>query len=228
MPKKQSNGEDRARLMLAQEAARIMVEHGVRDFRAAKQKAAERLGMSSRGSLPRNAEVELAVSEHLQLFGGGSHASHLDEMRQTAVAVMEIFEAFTPRLVGPVLSGTADENSAVNLHVFSDSPEAIAVQLAELGISYGPYERRLKTHRGRGATPDTFPGYRFAHEGVTVEATVFPVDGIRQAPISPIDGKPMQRADRKNVENLIEPVSGMFIEGSKADRREPPSGGVKT
>jgi hypothetical protein len=228
MPKKQSNGDDRARLMLAQEAARIMVEHGVRDFRAAKQKAAERLGMSSRGSLPRNAEVELAVSEHLQLFGGGSHASYLDEMRQTAVAVMEIFEAFTPRLVGPVLSGTADENSAVNLHVFSDSPEAIAVQLAELGISYGPYERRLKTHRGRGATPDTFPGYRFAHEGVTVEATVFPADGIRQAPISPIDGKPMQRADRKNVENLIEPVSGMFIEGSKADRREPPSGGVKT
>jgi hypothetical protein len=221
MPKKQSNGDDRARLMLAQEAARIMVEHGVRDFRAAKQKAAERLGMSSRGSLPRNAEVELAVSEHLQLFGGGSHASYLDEMRQTAVAVMELFEAFTPRLVGPVLSGTADENSAVNLHMFSDSPEAIALRLTELGISYGSYERRLKTHRGRGATPDTFPGYRFAHEGATVEATVFPVDGIRQAPISPIDGKPMQRADRKNVENLIEPVSGMFIEGSKADRREP-------
>ena len=228
MPKKQTNGDDRARLMLAQEAARIMVEHGVRDFRAAKQKAAERLGLSSRGSLPRNAEVELAVSEHLQLFGGGSHADYLDEMRQTALAVMELFEAFTPRLVGPVLSGTADENSAVNLHLFSDSPEAVAMQLAEFGISYGPYERRLKTHRGRGATPDTFPGYRFEHEGATVEATVFPVDGIRQAPISPIDGKPMKRADRKTVENLTEPASGMFIEGSKADHREPPSGGVKT
>ena len=120
------------------------------------------------------------------------------------------------------------KNSAVNLHVFSDSPEAVAMQLAEFGISYGPYERRLKTHRGRGATPDTFPGYRFEYEGATVEATVFPVDGIRQAPISPIDGKPMRRADRKNVENLIEPVSGMFIEGSKAQRSEPPSGGVKT
>ncbi|MDH3273592.1 MAG: hypothetical protein OEM64_13205 [Gammaproteobacteria bacterium] len=221
MPKKQANGDDRARLMLAQEAARIMVEHGVRDFRVAKQKAAERLGMSSRGSLPRNAEVELAVSEHLQLFGGGSHANHLDEMRQTALAVMELFEAFTPRLVGPVLSGTADENSAVNLHVFSDSPEAVAMHLAELGISYGPYERRLKTHRGRGATANTFPGYRFGHEGATVEATVFPIDGIRQAPISPIDGKPMKRADRKSVKHLTEAVSGMFVEGSKADRREP-------
>ena len=208
MPKKQTNGDDRARLMLAQEAARIMVEHGVRDFRAAKQKAAERLGLSARGSLPRNAEVELAVSEHLQLFGGGSHADYLDEMRQTALAVMELFEAFTPRLVGPVLSGTADENSAVNLHVFSDSPEAIAMQLAEFGISYGPYERRLKTHRGRGATPDTFPGYRFEYEGATVEATVFPVDGIRQAPISPIDGKPMKRADTKTIRALLEPATG--------------------
>ena len=207
--------------MLAQEAARIMVEHGVRDFRAAKQKAAERLGMGTRGTLPRNAEIELAVSEHLQLFGGGTHASYLDEMRQTALAVMELFVTFMPRLVGPVLSGTADENSAVNLHMFSDSPEAVAMQLTELGISYGSYERRLKIHRSRGATADTFPGYRFDHEGATVEATVFPVDGIRQAPISPIDGKPMQRANRKNVKDLIDPVSGMFIEGSKADRREP-------
>ena len=202
MPKKQSNGDDRARQMLAQEAARVMVEHGVRDYRAAKHKAAERLGMSARGSLPRNAEVELAVSEHLQLFGGGSHAITLDEMRRSALAAMELLDTFTPRLVGPVLNGTADENSAVNLHVFSDSPEAVAMRLDELSISYGSYERRLKSHRGRGATPDTFAGYRFDHGDVVIEATVFPVDGIRQAPISPIDGKPMKRANRKTVEDL--------------------------
>ncbi len=202
MPKKQTNGDDRARLMLAQEAARIMVEHGVRDFRTAKQKAAERLGMSSRGSLPRNGEVELAVSEHLQLFGGGSHANYLDEMRRSALAAMELLDTFTPRLVGPVLNGTADENSAVNLHVFSDSPEAVAMRLDELGISHRSYERRLKHHRGRGATPDTYPGYRFDHGDVVVEATVFPIDGIRQAPISPIDAKPMKRANRKAVRKL--------------------------
>jgi len=202
VPKKQANGDDRARLMLAQEAARIIVEQGVRDYRAAKHKAAERLGMSARGSLPRNAEVELAVSEHLQLFGRASHAITLDEMRRSALNAMELLDTFTPRLVGPVLNGTADENSAVNLHVFSDSPEAVAVRLDELGISYGSYERRLKSHRGRGATPDTFAGYRFDHGDVVVEATVFPVDGIRQAPISPIDGKPMKRANRKAVQAL--------------------------
>ena len=76
------------------------------------------------GRLPGNAEIEAAVAEHLQLFGGDSHADHLRLMRVAALSAMELLAAFTPRLVGPVLVGTADENSAVNLHVFADSPDS--------------------------------------------------------------------------------------------------------
>lgn len=206
MPKNRSNGDDRARQMLAQEAARIIVEQGLRDFRAAKLKAAERLGMSTRGSLPRNAEIELAVSEHLALYGREAHSNFLFTMRETTLAVMRVLSAFTPRLVGPVLIGTADENSAINLHVFSDSAEAVAAELRSLGHRYRPYERRLKTSRGRGATPETFAGLQFEFKGELVEATVFPVDGIRQAPISPIDGRPMKRADEKAVAALLDGV----------------------
>jgi len=206
MPKNRSNGDDRARQMLAQEAARIIVDQGLRDFRAAKIKAAERLGMSTLGSLPRNAEIELAVSEHLALYGREAHRDFLYTMRETTLAVMRMLSAFTPRLVGPVLIGTADENSAINLHVFSDSVEAVAADLRALGHRYRPYERRLKTSRGRGATPETFAGLQFDFNGELVEATVFPVDGIRQAPISPIDGRPMKRADEKAVLALLEPV----------------------
>jgi hypothetical protein len=204
MARKGSNGDDRDRRVLAQEAARIIVDQGVRDYRTAKTKAAERLGMNTRGALPRNSEIELAVSEHLQLFGRDAHADFLCVLREVALSVMELLASFTPRLVGPVLSGTADENSAVNLHVFADSPEAVAMQLSDLGYSYRPYERRLKTSRGRGATPDTFAGFQFDHEMMSIEATVFPVDGIRQAPISPIDGRPMKRADTKAVRNLLQ------------------------
>ncbi len=205
MPKKRSNGDDRARQMLAQEAARIIVDQGLRDYRAAKIKAAERLGLSTRGSLPRNAEIELAVSEHLALYGRESHEGFLRTMREAALAVMDMLSTFTPRLVGPVLIGTADENSAINLHVFSDSAEAVAAELRSLGYRYRPYERRLRASRGRGATPDTFAGFQFEFDGECVEATVFPVDGIRQAPISPIDGKPMKRADEKGVRALLFP-----------------------
>lgn len=204
MAKRRTNGNDRGRQMLAQEAARLIVDQGIRDYRLAKIKAAERLGLSTRGSLPRNAEIERAVSEHLQLFGRESHADFLRVLRAAALSAMDLLSSFEPRLVGPVLIGTADANSAVNLHVFADHAEAVALHLDGRGFSCRPYERRLKISRGRGATPDTFPGYEFDYDEHPVEATVFPIDGIRQAPISPINGKPMQRADRKAVAGLLD------------------------
>ncbi len=203
--KRNGNGNsDRARQTVAQEAARLIVEHGIRDFRVAKIKAAERLGISGRGALPGNAEIELAVSDHLSLFGGDAHASHLGQLREAALSAMEMLAEFEPRLVGPVLQGTADHNSAVNLHVFADSPEAIAFELHARGFDCRAYERRLKISRGKGAKPESFAGYEFRLEHAAVQATVFPVDGIRQAPISPVDGKPMRRADRKAVRELLE------------------------
>ena len=199
---RQRNSEaERARQMVAQEAARIIVDHGIRDYRLAKQKAADRLRVAGRGSLPGNAEVEAAVTEHLQIFGRESHANHLRMMRIAALSAMELLTLFTPRLVGPVLVGTADENSAVNLHVFADSPEAVALQLAEMGVSFRPYERRLKSRRKQ---VETYAGFEFHHGNSAIQATVFPVDGIRQAPMSPIDGKPMKRVDSEAVQRLLE------------------------
>lgn len=204
MPKKPLTEDERARQLLAQESARIIVDQGLRDYKVAKAKAADRLGMHQRGALPGNAEIEQAISAHLQLFNGDSHADLLQRMRVAALAAMQLLADYSPRLVGPVLAGTADENSAVNLHVFADSSEEIALYLHDRGISSKLYERRLKRRRGRNVRPDLFPGYRFDYRGERIEATVFAVDGIRQAPLSPIDGKPMRRADLKGVRALFE------------------------
>ena len=203
MGRQKNNEAERARRVVAQEAARIIVDHGVRDYRLAKQKAADRLGITGRGSLPGNTEVEAALAEHLQIFGRESHADHLRLMRVAALSAMELLAAFTPRLVGPVLVGTADENSAVNLHVFADSPEAVAMELADIGVNFKPYERRLKSRRGR---TETYAGFEFRHSHNSIQATVFPVDGIRQAPMSPIDGKPMKRVDSAAVQSLLEHI----------------------
>jgi hypothetical protein len=200
MPRKATNGNDRARKMLAQEAARIIVEQGIEDYRLAKTKAAERLGLGGRGSLPRNSEIEHAVGEHLKIFGRQSHIDLLRVLREAALSAMELLAPFTPRLVGPVLHGTAAGNSAVNLHVFSDSAELVAERLEESSVQYRTYERRLKSRRDRA---ETFAGFRFMHDNSSIEATVFPVNGMRQAPISPVNGKPMRRADRKMVLGLL-------------------------
>lgn len=194
-------GDDRARQILAQEAARIICEQGIQDYRLAKMKAAERLGMREHGALPGNPEIEKAVSEHLALFGRESHSGLLNALRRAAVSAMELLSGFSPRLVGPVLHGTAGESSAVNLHVFTDTPEQLARALDEAGISYKPFERRLKSSRHSVAS---YAAFRFDHDDAMIEATVFPFDGIRQSPISPIDGKPMRRADVGAVHDLLE------------------------
>ncbi len=201
MARKKTNETERQRHVVAQEAARIIVNQGVRDFRVAKQKAVERLGLGARGSLPGNAEIEEAVADYLAIFGGDEHQDLLRVMRTAALSAMELLTEFSPRLVGPVLAGTADENSAVNLHVFADSPEMVAMQIGDRGIHFKAYERRLKSRRGQ---VEMYAGFEFNHACETVQATVFPFDGIRQAPISPIDGKPMKRADVDAVQGLLQ------------------------
>jgi hypothetical protein len=203
MGRKPDSDSERARTVVAQEAARMIVDHGIRDYRVAKQKAADRLGMNARGSLPGNEEIEEAVAEQLQIFGGESHEQLLRLMRGAALSAMELLTAFSPRLVGPVLAGTADENSAVNLHVFADSPEVIAMEISDMGIQFKSYERRLKTRRGR---VEMYAGFEFSHCNELIQATVFPFDGLRQAPLSPINGKPMNRVDTNAVQELLEHV----------------------
>src|SRR5215470_13191592 len=69
---------DNLRRALAQEAARLMAEHGIRDFLVAKRKAAERLGVTDGGALlPKNSEIEEALAAHQRLFGGASHVEAL-------------------------------------------------------------------------------------------------------------------------------------------------------
>jgi len=203
MARKRTGESERARQVVAQEAARLIIDHGIRDYRIAKQKAAERLGVVGRGSLPGNTEIESAVSDHLQIFGGESHDDLLRLMRTAALSAMELLNDFSPRLVGPVLAGTADENSSVNLHVFADSPEMVAMEIGDMGIQIRPYERRLKARRGQ---VEIYAGFEFNHQNEMMQATVFPVDGIRQAPMSPIDGKPMKRADKEAVQSLLQHV----------------------
>ena len=48
-----------------------------------------------------------------------------------------------------------------------------------------------------------YPGQRFELEDQPIEVTVFPTDGIRQSPVSPVDGRPMKRASAIEVEALL-------------------------
>src|SRR5437773_9836287 len=105
------------RRALAQEAARLMAEHGIRDFLVAKRKAAERLGViDGVALLPKNSEIESALAEYQRLFRGASHLEALEPQRRAALAAMRYLRESAPPLVGPALSGTAPEHPERPLH----------------------------------------------------------------------------------------------------------------
>jgi hypothetical protein len=191
---------DMMRQAIAREAARLMVEHGHEDYGFAKRKAAERFGVTDLAVLPKNTEVEEALAEHQRLFAPG-HASELVEMRGIALEAMRLLEEFEPRLVGPLLSGTATPHNDITLHLFADTPETVAVRLIDRGIRHEFAERRLRNSKDE---IEAFPAVRFAAGGHEVDATIFPKDGIRQAPPGPVDGKPMRRATLAEVAGLLE------------------------
>ncbi len=199
MPRRRSPRASHLRLEVASEAARIMREQGVKDYLLAKRKAAERLGVSDRSSLPGNEEVEAALKEQQRLFGGPEYENRLTVLRRTARQVMRIFEDFEPRLVGSVITGAVTDHSDVNLHVFSDAPEAIAFRLMERGIPYQLTERRVRYSQDR---TDSTPAYRFVAGDVPVEVAVFPHSGRRQAPFCPVEGRPMRRASLAELVEL--------------------------
>jgi predicted nucleotidyltransferase len=200
MAKKFSHRTEDLRQALAQEAARIMAEHGIEDFLQAKRKAADRLGVHDVSALPSNIEIESALRAHQRLFGRESHDNTLKEQRRVALQTMRLLEEFTPRLVGSVLNGTATDYSDINLHLFADASESVAIKLLDMRVPHEFYERRVKMDAERSIS---YPALRFEANGRTVDATVFPIDGIRQAPYSPVDGRPMKRADAREVSELL-------------------------
>jgi hypothetical protein len=187
------------RRRIAVEAARLIAEGGLRDYRQAKLKAASRLGFTDELSLPKNGEIEDALREHQRLFRA-DQPDMLQALREAAVEAMRFFADFEPRLVGPVLEGTADEYSAVCLHLHDDGADRVAMFLQEKGIPYEERTRRLRLERD--VTTDV-PVFVFSAGDSAIDITVLPYDRLRQAPLDRIDEKPMRRANLAAVEQLV-------------------------
>ncbi|HEX7370484.1 MAG TPA: hypothetical protein VF284_09440 [Rhodanobacteraceae bacterium] len=199
----QLHAEGRAhqlRRRVALEAARLISEHGIRDYQLAKRKAARHVGVSEEGYLPRNREIEEALREHQRLFRADEQSRALNTRREIARDAMRFLDRFEPRLVGAVLDGTADTHSPVSLHAFEDAPEHVATFLHDHGIAFETRARVVRLDRERSAE---FPVFLFDADGVAVDVTVFPRDALRQAPLDRIDERPQQRASLTVVEDML-------------------------
>lgn len=188
------------RQQLAQEAARIIAEEGVKDFHAAKHKAAIRLHAPHTHNLPRNDEIKAELDAYQRLFKSDSQPCHLMRLREHSRNAMAFFKRFEPRLVGPVLDGSANEFSDIDLHLFADTPEEVSIFLIDNHIPFELTEQYISMPDG---STHEQPAFQIVLDNILIELTVFDPRGLKQAPRCPITGKPMERANLENVESLL-------------------------
>lgn len=190
----------RARAEVAQVAARLMAEEGVRGFAQAKARAADMLRISGRNALPRNDEIDLELRAYQALFQADTQPRWLAAKRREALAAMSTLAAFEPRLAGSVLRGTAAEDAEITLHLFVEPPELVATFLHERGI---PWELDAWYGRFGAGRELELPMYRVHVGDESFRLIVFPLDGRREAPLSSVDGRPMARASAAEVAGLL-------------------------
>jgi len=193
------NHNAQIRQRIAQQAAQFLLQRGDRDFYAAKQKAAESLGVMETRNLPNNTEIEQALIEYQRIFYADSQSQHLGYLRKIAIQAMHFLRSFKPKLVGAVLSGSTDQNSPIELHVFSGTAEEIKLFLLKHKI---PHKESQKKVRFTSSEVQELPGYCFMVNDVQIELVVF-TEKQKQPPLSPVDGKIMKRADMTEVEKLL-------------------------
>lgn len=195
-----SRTPQRTRNAVTQLAARLLASDSAADFRSAKRKAAERLGVDPDRYMPTNQEVQQALIDYQRLFQSDSQPAVLATLRKAALDAMTFLQDFKPRLVGAVLSGTATANTEVLLHVFCDASEQIGIFLHEHGIPYAECDRSVKLQASSNAE---LPAYRFVAGGVAVVLIAFHSRLRNATPLSQIDGKPVRRASRTEVAALL-------------------------
>jgi hypothetical protein len=188
------------RQTLAYEAARIMADQGVREYDRARRKAAERAGVGNRRCWPSNEEIQDALLQQRRLFQGERQAHELRSLREQALAAMRSFSDFMPRLVGPVLAGSADSVQGVRLHLFADSSEDVVFALLDHGI---PWQERETVLRYGGGERRIHPVFGFLAGEVPFELVVLPVCAQRSPPLDPVSERPERGAGVAEIERLL-------------------------
>ncbi|MCA9166267.1 MAG: HD domain-containing protein [Planctomycetales bacterium] len=188
------------RRQIAWEAARLLYSRQESEYYRAKMKAARQIqkGWVKPADLPSNVEIRDQVQLMARMFEGQRRDERLLEMRLHALRLLTVLDRFRPRLIGSVLTGHIRDGSDIDIHVFSDSVEAVLMLLQDEGFVC---EVEHKQVRKQGEARifhhihirDVFP----------IELTIYPAQKVRYVFKSSITGRAIERASLAELEQLL-------------------------
>jgi predicted nucleotidyltransferase len=140
---------NRAKLLrnrVAQEAALLLYVSQEKEYKQAKQRAAQTLGARI---LPSNFEVAEELDRIAEEREGTQRKELILRMRMEAQNIMEALKEFSPRLVGSVWRGTAHRNSDIDILTFSQEPSQVLSRLQKHNFEAGSSEWCSVTKKGK-------------------------------------------------------------------------------
>ncbi len=183
------------------EAARLMYNRQESEYYRAKLKAARQIGQGwvRPADLPSNAEIRDEIQSLARLYEGASRTDNLREMRLAALAMMKRLSPFRPRLIGSTLTGHVRQGSDVDLHLFSDTTEAITHVLDTEGFAYTVEKKQVRKQGEERIFTHIHLTERFPFE-----LTVYAADKAHYVFKSSITGKAIERASIAELEQFLQ------------------------
>jgi len=117
---------------VAKEAAMLLYTQQEKEYKQAKQRAADTFGART---LPSNKNVAEELDKTADEIEGPARKERLAQMRKDALTVMVILGDYHPRLVGSTWRGTAHRNSDIDIEIFTSDHKAVLARLKQNGYA---------------------------------------------------------------------------------------------
>jgi hypothetical protein len=171
------------------------------EYYTAKRKAARLLRIEHRfkpGDLPSNAEIRDQIQALARMHEGEKRHDKLRAMRVEALRLMRKLVRFRPRIIGSVWTGHVRKGSDIDIHVFSNSQDAVTSILDEHGLQYDVERKRIvKFQEERVFT------HIHVYDRFNFELTLYGEDKVNYPFRSSITGKPIEKASIAELEAAL-------------------------
>jgi hypothetical protein len=137
------------KLSVANLAAQLIMEEGIKDYLYAKKKAAKSLGINENANLPTNSQIDKAIDEFNKIFNPNIDIEFLQQFKTQALELMSIFKNFKPHLMNQLSQGIIPKFPEIKINLFADNLKDVEYVLLNSELSYDFKEVKMNAKEGK-------------------------------------------------------------------------------
>ena len=137
------------KLSVANLAAQLIMEEGIKDYLYAKKKAAKSLGINENANLPTNSQIDKAIDEFNKIFNPNIDIEFLQQFKTQALELMSIFKNFKPHLMDQLSQGIIPKFPEIKINLFADNLKDVEYVLLNSELSYDFKEVKMNAKGGK-------------------------------------------------------------------------------